>query len=258
MKVREILLVLVLLIPCLGTFGQTGIPFIQNFSPSYYQSNSYVSSPQNWDVIRDHRGILYVANTSGILEYDGVKWRMVAGTEDRAMFRFARDQKGRIFSGGKNELGYFRSDASGTIRFESLLPLLKEDVPEFRIFQIESVGEDLYFLSENHLFHFSGHVLEVLPSQAGFRQFTSSRGQVYLLEKEKGLCLLEKNNTLTSLPGGEKLVDLRTVSILPLPENQDEALRLLLITFTEGIFRFENARLQKIPLLFPTSGLSHR
>ena len=31
----------------------------------------------NWGSVRDNRGILYVANLSGILEYDGVSWRQI-------------------------------------------------------------------------------------------------------------------------------------------------------------------------------------
>jgi len=51
---------------------------IKGLNPStYYSSTDYNSTPQNWSVTQDHRGIMYFGNSSCILEYDGVSWRNI-------------------------------------------------------------------------------------------------------------------------------------------------------------------------------------
>jgi hypothetical protein len=50
----------------------TGIPFIQNYAPKDYHADS-----QNWAIVQDRRGIMYFGNSDGVLEYDGVSWRLI-------------------------------------------------------------------------------------------------------------------------------------------------------------------------------------
>ena len=52
--------------------SQIGIPFIQNYSPKVYKQD-----PQNWSIGQDKRGIMYFGNSNGLLEYDGINWRLL-------------------------------------------------------------------------------------------------------------------------------------------------------------------------------------
>src|SRR4030042_743059 len=45
---------------------------IRNFSPREYKNR-----PQNWAIIQDQRGVLFFGNNSGILEFDGIFWRII-------------------------------------------------------------------------------------------------------------------------------------------------------------------------------------
>ncbi|HBN89961.1 MAG TPA: hypothetical protein DD408_12445, partial [Rheinheimera sp.] len=45
---------------------QYGTPLLSNFKPKDYNGGT-----QNWAVVQDHRGVLYVGNNVGVLEYDG-------------------------------------------------------------------------------------------------------------------------------------------------------------------------------------------
>jgi len=42
-----------------------GLPLITNYSPEEYNAGI-----QNWAAVRDHRGLLYMANNQGLLEFD--------------------------------------------------------------------------------------------------------------------------------------------------------------------------------------------
>ena len=50
----------------------SGIPYIQNFTPEEYGANF-----QNLDVIQGKDGLIYAANATGVLEYDGSSWRLI-------------------------------------------------------------------------------------------------------------------------------------------------------------------------------------
>ena len=47
-----------------------GAPFIQQYLPKDYEG-----SAQNWCITQDKRGVMYVGNTGGLMEFDGVNWR---------------------------------------------------------------------------------------------------------------------------------------------------------------------------------------
>ncbi len=48
-----------------------GTPFIHNFPKSAYQAGT-----QNWAITQDHRKITYFANNAGLLEFDGINWKV--------------------------------------------------------------------------------------------------------------------------------------------------------------------------------------
>ena len=50
-----------------------GHPFLTYFGPADYDA-----AGQNWAIIEDERGVIYVGNNVGLLEYDGVSWRLLA------------------------------------------------------------------------------------------------------------------------------------------------------------------------------------
>jgi hypothetical protein len=51
---------------------EAGRPFIR-----HYTRKEYRASDQNWAIVQDDRGVMYVGNSVGVLEYDGVSWRLI-------------------------------------------------------------------------------------------------------------------------------------------------------------------------------------
>ena len=46
-------------------------PIIEHFSPQDYKAGT-----QNWDIVEQYNGWIYIANNYGLLEYDGSYWRL--------------------------------------------------------------------------------------------------------------------------------------------------------------------------------------
>lgn len=72
------LLVAVALLPCnvqaqpSSSFDEVGRFYVQNFAPQDYGGHG-----QSWAIVQSPQGLLYVANGFGVLEYDGVSWRLI-------------------------------------------------------------------------------------------------------------------------------------------------------------------------------------
>ena len=64
-----------ILLTNIGLFAQTyshGYPLIKNITPKEYGYES-----QNFSIIQDSRGVLYVGNLNGILEFVGKSWELI-------------------------------------------------------------------------------------------------------------------------------------------------------------------------------------
>ena len=92
-----------------------GIPFIRNFSATEYGGHN-----QNFDIMTDKGGMVYVANFEGLLYYDNANWRIVHTPGINRITSLFRDSKGIMWTGGYNYIGYVGHDRQGNINLHSL------------------------------------------------------------------------------------------------------------------------------------------
>ncbi|MCK5209985.1 MAG: hypothetical protein KAQ79_18250, partial [Cyclobacteriaceae bacterium] len=129
-----------------------------------YGSSDYTTSPQNWEIEQDTLGRLYIANTSGVLLFDGLTWGMISGTENYNMHSLSRARDGIIYTGGRNELGFFKSDSRGKVIFESLTPLLiNKDIEVGEIRSVRTLDESVYFKNDDGLIVFKDNSVTFYP-----------------------------------------------------------------------------------------------
>lgn len=132
-----------------------------------FPRDSYKGGPQNWDVIQDSVGNLYVGNRDGMLSFDGERWHKYVLpnlSTVRAML-YDKDTD-RIYVGGSEEFGYFSPHAlTGALEYTSLLPTLRGDRPHFtEIWNIHSLGGKIWFQGDYHLFCYDGTGTDVIAS----------------------------------------------------------------------------------------------
>ena len=84
-----------------------GDPFLTRFSPA--ELDVY---PQNFGLVQGQDGIIYVANSEGVLEFDGAHWRLVKLPEGEFARSLAANSRGRVFVGSFNHFGYLERDVS--------------------------------------------------------------------------------------------------------------------------------------------------
>lgn len=128
-----------------------GVPPIWNFSRKAYQGGT-----QNWDMAQDKRGVLYVANNEGLLEYNGERWRRYAVPNKTVVRSVAVAADGRIFTGAQSEIGYFAPSGNGDLQYHSLVPLLPAAQRRFEdVWDIVLYGEKVFFRTNRAVFEYS-------------------------------------------------------------------------------------------------------
>ena len=130
--------------------SEVGLPFIKNYYPKDFNA-----PPQAWSVIEDTSGLMYFGIQSGILEYDGVKWKKVffaSGNQSTVVRAFSKDKKGRIYYGDYGDLGYLKKDSLGQAIAVSLLKYVPEaDRHFFDVWTVNISDRGIYFQSREEI-----------------------------------------------------------------------------------------------------------
>ncbi|MFP4604393.1 MAG: hypothetical protein ACLFNJ_03335, partial [Bacteroidales bacterium] len=117
--IKKIFFLSLFIIPFSIVFSQeeeiNGLPFITNISPQEYGQHV-----QNWDILQDNRGIMYIANGNGVIEYDGETFRLIELPGKETVRSLAIDSNNRIYVGSVGEFGYLEPNSKGKTQYKSL------------------------------------------------------------------------------------------------------------------------------------------
>lgn len=205
-----------------------GTPLIQHFSPKQYQAH-----PENWAIVQDQRGILYIGNQSGVLEFDGSTWKLidVPGTAVKAL---AVGPDGRIYLGTSTDFGYLLSRPGGQLQYVSLSKLLpaseRSAWPVNRVF---SDSRSVYFCTNKKIYQYrEKNKLKIHTSSNGFLSANFIRNTLYV-QQSSGELMQLVNDDLKPAPKGDQFRGLKIKSLLEFSEN-----RLVAVTEKEGLFLY--------------------
>ena len=93
-----------------------------------YASADFRASSDNYQMTQDENNILYFGNENGVLEFDGVSWRIhpLPSYGHVVMVKMGPDK--RLYVGGENEFGYMERDSDGALTYHSLRQTLNEEI----------------------------------------------------------------------------------------------------------------------------------
>ncbi len=140
------------MITAIPQINRYGVPFVRNISPS--ETNA---GEQNWSVVQDPRGIIYIANNdNGILEYDGTEWRKIPVPNNILMRALGVDEEGNVYAGGDKDFGVLVPDSKGALHYRSLAEMLDSADRRFKtIFHIYAWQGDIIFDGGHVIFRYS-------------------------------------------------------------------------------------------------------
>ncbi len=221
------------------TDTDAGLPYIKNFA--HYEYNA---GGENWSIVQDNRGIVFVANDKGILEYDGVSWRLITIPNRSTVLWLHVDKNGIVYVGCQNELGFLANDEKGVLKYVSLMALLPEENRDFAdVWEIRSNSDGVYFRTFKYLFNWNGTGFTSwkLPSGATrFDMLSIINEKLYFRIAGIGLFTI-LNKELSLLPGTESLSDTKINGFLPYNDKQ-----ILIASRYKGLYLYDGK--QVIPL----------
>ncbi|MFT6716640.1 MAG: ligand-binding sensor domain-containing protein [Saprospiraceae bacterium] len=156
------IITILLLLSSISTYALT--PKIHSFTPKQYNGHQ-----SNYDAVFDEHGNLFVANTYGVMVYDGDKWTntpLPGGTSPISL-SFSRDNV--LFVGGYNEMGYIKKDKYGVYNYTSLIDLLPRgfDNKIGWVSYCVAHQDKVYFASEFNIYVYNGTEISVIKPEPG-------------------------------------------------------------------------------------------
>jgi len=213
---------------------ESGLPFLRAYGPKEYGAQA-----QNWAVTQDQRGVIYVGNNDGVLIYDGVHWRTVPVSNMSVVRSLDVASDGTVYVGARGEFGYLAPDASGALRYVSLVDRVPAEDRGFKdVWRTIASPEGIVFSSYERLFRWKpGTGMRVWK---GARRSFLANGSVYVQQMGAGLLRLE-GDSLLPIPGGERFETDRIYCVAP------HGYTSILIGSTTGIFLQNGGSIEPFP-----------
>ena len=229
-----------------GLLAQNALPALQSGLPffRFFEQDDYQGSTQNWAVGQDRRGLIYVGNNLGVLEFDGTRWRKIRtrATESTPIRSLDLDENNRIFVGATGEFGYLSPDSGGALSFVNLVPLLPADQQGVStVWQTLAIGKSVFFRTAEVLFRYRQGELSSIRPQNRFHVAFKVDSTLYIRERQAGLKKLV-GDSLVMVRGGERFGKTTIYAMLPLQDG-----RILIGTGDEGLYVMDSQGILPFP-----------
>jgi signal transduction histidine kinase/DNA-binding NarL/FixJ family response regulator len=212
---------------------ETGFKYLKNYTAREHEWHQ-----QNWSILQDKRGCIYVGNNGALLEFDGVSWRRFI-IPNYTVRSLAMDyETGTVYIGGKNEIGFMAPDpdGKGILQYQSLLRQVEKDKLNFAlVIRMHTIKEGIYFRTGTYLFRWHSGQLKVIAETDTNHRFKGSfdcHGKLFVRRDNLGLMKLV-DEKLILVPGGEKFASRSIFMVAPYLDN-----KILVGTRLHGFFLY--------------------
>ncbi len=243
-------ILIILLFSPTGTFALAGSATLPHQGVRYflnYTTHDYGAQPQNWAIVQDNQGIIYVANHGGVLQYDGISWRIIKipNWSVRSM-AYTGNGDGVLYIGGKNECGFLAPDNKGELNYVSLVSYLQEHQKNFAdVWNTHVANDRIYFETAQFLFCWNPQKKKMKVWEPGYQfnnTFTCNK-EFFVHSRQVGLLQI-KDDSLQLVPGGEILAGKKVFFMAPLDA---AAQKLLIGTRDNGFFLYDHSAVVPYP-----------
>lgn len=123
------------------------LPPINNFYPTDYNAEN-----QNWDISQSSDKLIYVANSKGLLEFNGASWKLYPSNNESIM-RSVHVVQDRIYTGCFMEFGYWQKNELESLTYTSLSQEIGIDLLEDEEFwNIINIDDSIVFQSLKRIY----------------------------------------------------------------------------------------------------------
>lgn len=173
---------------------------------TYFDKTVYNAANQTWSIAQNKKGYLYFANSAGLLEYDGSQWMLYTLPENTSIMRsIAIDNDQKIYSGIRNEFGYWEEDLlTRRLKYTSLSKASKLKFSDEEIWKIIIQDNNIYFQSFRNIYKYDKHtkLVSIIPAPNRYQFMFNVGLRIFVQDKVSGLMEI-KEDRLSGIPGGE-------------------------------------------------------
>lgn len=204
------------------------MPHVQQYDKTMYRAGN-----QNWGLSVSPDGLIYAANTSGLLRFDGQQWKLHDNGNKAPLRSVNIAHDGKIFTGGLGEFGFWVDKGYGKLEYTSLTPLV-EDVSSLKndeIWRIIIDDQHVFFQSFSKAYIYVDNQITTLTADGEPFLFCHEVDGINYFEKlHSGLHVYERN-TLMPVYGKDALLDKHILCMLPLADGN-----ILIGTAKDGLY----------------------
>ena len=212
-----------------------------HYSVTNYSHEENPGHYQNWFITQDQNGFIYSGNGNGVLEFDGVNWRLISAAGLQAVRTVVVDSNNVKWVGADRELGFLAADSLGFLQYTSLKDKIPEAAPlTANIWQIFPDNGRILFVTDNTIYSWENEQFKIIPHPGPIYREYQVNGQVYFKISDKGMYKVV-GDELQLINQGEFFKDLRIVVAIPYDKNS-----VLFASRQNGLFKYDGDAVTKI------------
>lgn len=173
---------------------------------THYQTDKEFFNNANFDILQDNQGIIYIANRSGVLRFDGHNWESI--TTPAAIFSLTLDSNSNIiYTAGYNGLGKLELNNNDELEYKTLM---KDTADIDAVYQLIIHENKLFGLSDEYILSFdlasekkskissdySGDIIKLFKTSDGVFTNTTNSGLMRVENTKLSESKLLKNEPL--------------------------------------------------------------
>ena len=187
-----------------------------------YNAATYDAGNQNWMISQAENKNLYIANGTGLLEFNGAEWSLYP-VPNNTIVRSVKAVGNKIFTGAYMEVGYWQENEYGTLDYTSLLDKFPESLRDGEQFwHIENSEDIMIFQSfeKLYLYNLSTDEISIVKtiSSSPITNLFKVEENIYYQQKDQGLFLIKNGKPELLIPS-EVIGDLEFIH-LSIRDNQ--------------------------------------
>ena len=158
-------------------------PLVQNYPPEQYGADN-----QNWAIEQSDSGVLFVANQSRILLFDGNQWRSVF-VPNAQNIRSIKVVEDRLYVGGSMSIGFYQITPRGLEDYSEIKGLEHQNIDAGEEFwNITRLDERLFLQSKRAIYEVVENQLTLrTPFESDRPESFSHRGDLYFFSSKEAI-----------------------------------------------------------------------
>ena len=209
-------------------------PPVMAFLPEMYNAEN-----QNWSVTQTENQNMYFGNNSGLLEFNGSRWKLYP-VPNNSIVRSVKADGSQVYSGSYMDFGCWKQNQFGILQYQSLVEELNLSVlEEEQFWNIEILDDWILFqsLTRIYLVNRTSKETKIIESEQEILNIFNVNGIIYFAKKNNGIYKIV-NGSEVLVSNSPELNSSRLVGISNIDNN------LLFITADNGFYFLHDNRIQ--------------